>query len=98
MAKLSCLQVGMAVLNPRRGDWRPMLNHGWVEPAFARPDDHGWHYDGTNSYLPPMRITAEGLRALADAIDKHGQPEQVDPRTQVEAMAIRRTANPQRES
>ena len=46
MSRLSCLQVGVAVLNPRRNDWRPMLNHGWVEPAFADADNHGYSYDG----------------------------------------------------
>lgn len=86
-ALLAELPVGTAVMNPRRHDFRPLLNHGWVEPVWdgSDPDNHGWNFDGTNPYLPPLRITPDGLRALADAIDKHGQPEAVQPQTLADA-------------
>jgi hypothetical protein len=85
-ARLSCLSPGTMVVNPRRNDWRPLLNHGWVEPSQRGADNHGFNFDGTNPYLPPLRITADGLRALADSIDKHGQPEIPERQTLVEAM------------
>jgi hypothetical protein len=90
MSKLAALPVGTAVVNPRRHDWRPLYNHGWVEAAFEGDwADHSFAYDGLEQYLPALRITADGLRALADALDKHGQPEMVEPQTQVEAIAMR---------
>lgn len=87
MALLANVPVGIAVMNPRRHDFRPLLNHGWVEPIWtgSAPDDHGWNFDGTNSYLPPLRITADGLRALGDGIDKHGQPDALQPQTLADA-------------
>lgn len=89
MAKLAALPVGTAVVNPRRHDWRPLLNHGWVEAA----SDDGWTnhslaYDGLDQYLPALRITADGLRALAAAVERHGQPSLPEPQTQLEAMAL----------
>ncbi len=85
-ALLAGLPVGVAVMNPRRHDWRPLLNHGWVEPlSESEQVNHGYSYDGTNFYLAPMRITADGLRALADAIDRDGQPEIAKPQTQADA-------------
>jgi len=88
MAKLAHLPVGTAVINPRRHDWRPLLNHGWVEAAFSTDwENHSLAYEPGGQYLPALRITADGLRALADAVDQHGQPPMDEPRTQVEAMA-----------
>lgn len=88
MARLAALPVGTAVINPRRHDWRPLLNHGWVEAAFRDAwANHSLAYEPGGQYLPALRITSDGLRALADAVDKHGQPEMVEPQTQVEAMA-----------
>jgi hypothetical protein len=88
MTKLAALPVGTAVINPRRHDWRPLLNHGWVEAAFSGAwENHSLYYEPGGQYLPPLRVTADGLRALADAIDKHGQPGMLDPQTQVEALA-----------
>jgi hypothetical protein len=85
-ALLAGLPVGVAVMTPGRHDWRPLLNHGWVEPLSERGQvNHGYAYDGTNGYLTPLRITADGLRALADAIDKRGHPEIAKPQTQADA-------------
>lgn len=85
-ALLAGLPVGVAVLTPRRNDWRPLLNHGWVEPvSAAEHTNNGNSYDGTNMYLAPLRITADGLRALADSLEKHGQPEPAQPRSQADA-------------
>lgn len=87
MNHLAAVPAGTAVMNPRRHDWRPLLNHGWVEPVWTDVEcsNHGYNFDSTNSYLPPLRITADGLRALADAIDKHGQPEALEPQTLADA-------------
>lgn len=85
-ALLAAVPIGTAVMTPCRHEWRPLLNHGWVE-ALREDDwaDHSLAYDGSTQYLPPLRITADGLRALADAIDKHGQPDLARPRTQADA-------------
>jgi hypothetical protein len=97
-ALLAGLPVGVAVLTPRRHDWRPLLNHGWVEPLSEREQvNNGYAYDGTNAYLAPLRITADGLRALADAIDKHGQPDCAKPQTQADARWFG-SANPHAEA
>jgi hypothetical protein len=86
MALLAALPVGHAVVNPRRNQWRPLLNHGWVEPL-SEPAlvNHGYAYGAGNSYLTPLRITADGLRALAEAVDRHGQPPPVEPVSVTEA-------------
>jgi hypothetical protein len=62
-AKLRILGNGAIVLAPGRGEWGPLLRRGWVE---AITDD-----DREKRFLPPLRITADGLRALADALDAH---------------------------
>jgi hypothetical protein len=87
MAKLAALPLGTAVMNPRRHDFRPLLNHGWVEPVWDREGSFDCAYNpyGSGSYLPPLRITPHGLRALADAIEKYGQPEPELPQTQADA-------------
>jgi hypothetical protein len=86
MSLLAALPVGVAVLTPRRNDWRPLLNHGWVEPlSVEEANNQGHSYDGTNMYLAPLRITAEGLRALADAVEQHGQPQPAQPQSQADA-------------
>ena len=86
MALLAEIPVGTAVINPRRHQWRPLLNHGWVEALSPTAwEATGLAYDGLHQYLPPLRITADGLRALADAIDRHGQPEPAEPQSQADA-------------
>lgn len=59
-AKLSVLLAHIAV-SPRRSEWAPLVRHGWVEPLH---DD-----DGHGRFFPPLRITPDGLRAYAAAID-----------------------------
>jgi hypothetical protein len=65
--KLRILGSGAIVLAPGRGEWGPLLRRGWVEPVTAD--------DADRRFLPPLRITPEGLRALADALERDGQPE-----------------------
>lgn len=65
---LRVLAGGCIVLAPGRREWMPLLRRAWVEPT------HGEHISdtrepGESRYLPPLRITAPGLRALADAQD-----------------------------
>jgi hypothetical protein len=55
------------VLAPGRGEWGPLLRRGWVEAVIAD--------DADKRFLPPLRITSAGLRALADALERDGQPE-----------------------
>lgn len=59
--RLLILASGAAVLAPGKRDWQPLLRRGWVEPAWlsAHPP-------------PPLQITADGLRALADWLDRTG--------------------------
>lgn len=59
--------VGTWVVAPRRGEWGPLLRRGWVQPI--REDDQD------KRFLPPLQITPEGLRALADAAERYGLPE-----------------------
>jgi hypothetical protein len=64
--QLGILGSGAMALAPGRRDWKPLLRRGWVQPE---AEDDG------NGYLPPLRITADGLRALADAVDRYGWPD-----------------------
>lgn len=83
MALLAELPVGTAVMNPRRHDFRPLLNHGWVEEVWTSLGEYGAAYD---SYAGNrLRISTDGLRALASAIDKYGQPDPVEPQTLADA-------------
>jgi hypothetical protein len=61
-------RLGRTVLAPRRGEWMPLLRREWVErdPRFSETPSGG--------YLPPLRITPGGLRALADALERDGRP------------------------
>lgn len=65
--RLRVLASGSTVLTPRRSDWGSLLRHGWVERA-----DPSWTPRG--GFLPPLRITAEGYRALASALERDGWP------------------------
>ncbi len=64
---LRVLAGGSIVLVPMRRGWMPIVRRGWVETTKGEhiaPDGkpHG-------RYLPPLRITPDGLRALADATE-----------------------------
>lgn len=77
---LRILGGGAMALTPGRREWSPLLRHGWVA---AEGDDDG------SPYLPPLRITPAGLRALADAVERDGLPPIVGERRQVaEAPAV----------
>lgn len=56
------------LITPGKREFGPLLRRGWVEPAWPERD-----LDDSR-FLPPLRLTADGLRALADAVDAHGQP------------------------
>ncbi len=56
------------LLTARKGEHGPLLRRGWLEPAW--PDRQF-----TGKYLPPLRITSAGMRALADGMDLCGQEE-----------------------
>lgn len=64
--KLMAIGIHYTVLVPGRRDWGPLLKHGWVEALEA--DDGG-------TYLPPLRISADGLRALADCVERYEHPQ-----------------------
>lgn len=67
MTRLAILSPGTAIIAPARRRWQPLQKRGLVEP-FSLP----------GRLVPPdgmLRITAAGLRALADHIDRHGQPD-----------------------
>lgn len=65
--KLRLLGSGSIVVTPRRTDWGPLLRHGWVERADPSLSPRG-------GFLPPLRITAEGYRALAGWLERDGWP------------------------
>ncbi|MEQ9319007.1 MAG: hypothetical protein RIF41_07590 [Polyangiaceae bacterium] len=57
------LASGSAGLSWTRRDTRPLLNHGWVT-AELRDRYYQW-----------VRITPDGLRAVALAVEKYGLPD-----------------------
>ena len=65
---LRVLAGGAIILTPQRRACMPLVRRGWAEPTKGE-----WISDtrepGESAYLPPLRITADGLRALADATD-----------------------------
>lgn len=66
-ARLRVLGSGLIVVTPRRSDWGPLLRHGWVERAHPGLSPSG-------GFLPPLRITPDGHRALAAALERDGHP------------------------
>lgn len=67
-ARLRLLGSGAIAVTPSRSDWMPLLRHGWVERADPDLTPRG-------GLLPPLRITPDGLRALAAALERDGHPE-----------------------
>lgn len=64
--KLRILGSGAAWVVGTKGDVEPLLRHGWVTadpPTDAR------------RYYAWIRITPDGLRALAEAVERYGLPE-----------------------
>lgn len=72
--------VGHIVLTPGFREWQAIVNHGWVEAA--------WGYklevkqSGRRKSWPPLRLSADGYRAIAAAIDRYGWPEKKPPKAQ----------------
>lgn len=64
--RLQILASGCTALAPGRGAWGPLLRRGWVAPV--SPDDKD------KRFLPPLEITPDGLRALADHLERHPRP------------------------
>jgi hypothetical protein len=60
--RLSVLGGFAIALAPRRGEWGPLVRRGWAEPISEDDPD--------KRFLPPLRITPAGLRAMADAIER----------------------------
>jgi hypothetical protein len=60
---LRALGAGSAGLSFTKRSAEPLLRRGWVTAEFHDP------------YYQWVRITADGLRALADAVEKYGLPE-----------------------
>jgi len=63
---LRILGPGRILLSARKGEHGPLLRRGWLEPAWP---------DREFTDLPPLRITSDGMRALADGMDRYGQEE-----------------------
>jgi hypothetical protein len=66
--RLRKLGSGAMVVSPSRSEWMPLLRNGWVEKV-----DPGLSVRG--GFLPPLRITADGYRALAVGLERHGWPD-----------------------
>lgn len=64
--RLASAGTGSVMWATRRSEWGPLLRAGWVE-RFNDDSPRG-------GSLPPLRITAEGYRALGAALDRHGWP------------------------
>lgn len=54
---------GDAGLSRLKRDTRPLLRRGWVTAEFREP------------YYQFVRLTPDGFRALADAVERYGLPE-----------------------
>lgn len=65
---LKVLGRGGVAVAPKRAEWMPLLRHGWVERYGEGPTPRG-------GFLPPLRITAAGYRALAVGLERHGWPD-----------------------
>ena len=63
--QLLILGSGSAGLSWTRRETKPLLKHGWV--TAEDPGDGG--------YFQWVRITPDGLRALALAVEKYGLPD-----------------------
>jgi hypothetical protein len=61
-AKLRCLGSGAAGLSWGKRDTEQLLRHGWVTAEWKPP------------YYQWVRITADGLHALARAVERYGLP------------------------
>lgn len=72
-AKLRVLASGSAGLSWLRRDVNPLLFHGWVTAELH------------DTFYQWVRITPDGLRALALAVERYGLPEMAS--TAEEAMA-----------
>ena len=70
LARLSILaRPGIVIPAPTRHEWRPLLQRGLVEtPAWTNGGDNSH----AERYLPPLLITPDGLRAIADFRDREG--------------------------
>jgi hypothetical protein len=68
---MRCLGGGAALVVGRKRDVEPLLRHGWVT-AEKHPDEE-------NRYYAFVRLTGDGLRALALAVERYGWPS-LDPR------------------
>lgn len=78
--RLWALGNGSIVLTPRRADWAPLLRNGWVERADQ-------HITPRGGLLPPLRITADGLRVLAAAVERDGLPD-LNPKAQTRPRRV----------
>lgn len=58
------LGSGSTVLAGRKGDWGSLLVRGLVEP------DPAFEVRDSSRYVPPLRITADGYRALAAGVGR----------------------------
>jgi hypothetical protein len=70
--KLRTLVGMIIVVTPGYREWQPLVNHGWVEAAWDHKLDV--KQQGRRKSWPPLRLTADGYRALADGIDRYGWP------------------------
>jgi hypothetical protein len=61
--RLLNLGSGAAGLSCNKRDTEPLLRHGWVTAEW-RPPFYQW-----------VRITPDGLRALAEAVERYGLPD-----------------------
>lgn len=60
---LAAIGATAIALAPGRGEWGPLLRREWVETLGEDDKD--------KRYLPPLRITPEGLRAMALAMERY---------------------------
>ncbi len=72
---LRCLGNGCAMVIGYKREIDPLLRRGWVT---AEPKQ-----DAKRSYYAWIRITPDGLRALALAVEKYGLPDLHPPKGRV---------------
>ena len=76
--KLAALGGNSIAVAPSFKEWEAAVNRGWVEAAWGYKLEPKRDSAGRRTYWPPLRISAAGLRALADAVDRYGWPEKED--------------------
>ena len=71
--QLRCL-VGVIVVAAGFKEWQAIVARGWVTAAWGRSLDDVKTV-GRSKFWPPLKLSPDGYRALADGIEAYGWPD-----------------------